>query len=954
MITTAPSTASFASALDRLASDTEIERNEETIKAVEEKESQSSIHEHVSAPQPARVSLALPSQSAADETYVSRTAASPSLSSSQLSSLPTPALTCDISSCSDDQTAETTISSFEDAVPALSNKVLNVAQSQSTLSLRETRGVSKDFTPFVLAPLRLPEIRNRSSIVSSPLSAPPSIPLPSLPGIPKHGLEDTDQNAGIASPNLQDDDDVPVTRPGSLHDPSARKVARTENLAENKPADAAERPNTADASPLGRPAFVAHASCPAPEFPRVLRSAKSSSSLRNRVSKKINLADLLGNKAREAEASQIPSDSVEERRSVKTPIRRRRTSLSIRIPKLFSRPSVRTDEQTPDSAIAWKSTESRFSPDSDTPVSTKCCPYCNLAYAKPHQPPSHAFRPASLVKRLQRAVSTPNLKHNVSGQKGEKRAEPKSAPPMPGISSPRFRAGSAATSPMPTAVLPIETKESTTLPSQPISSGSDATDTYFNIAGQPNAFGMRVPLTEPSVSDTDAALRNDKAGDKLAYFDMLVPITHATQSNERSDKAYTHTSKGAPNHGSVHVSFAAAPGTSRSIGSAAGSSGNDDDDDDDDERYRSSNSSSEHDDYGGTDSDQDSEEDEDELPLAHTHAGTLQAQRSLRDKLSAKNSPRKYVGARAATVGAQNSVAHASPSKRKSAVTRNPFGFSPDELSRKSMKGEKAKSRSSELQQSQNDRPPSLGDRPHNLLLPQTDEQVKRRNRSKGKAGLAPPLAPFVQDSVLTMSEGSDDDDLSVRRSRSVALQSKASSKRSVPEVLRSIVQPSPVNDHTGAGPSSEAVTAKNARASFHSKQRIYIEDPQHHFVYDIDENTTPLAILAHLREQGIISSNPAWTVMEMWRSLGVERPIRTFEYLQDIMHSWSTDPNASLFLVKKSPIAGLLSQTDGRPACKGFWTYTEVKRGKWSKRFCEVRNGTVYVGKSEKVRSKK
>lgn len=86
-----------------------------------------------------------------------------------------------------------------------------------------------------------------------------------------------------------------------------------------------------------------------------------------------------------------------------------------------------------------------------------------------------------------------------------------------------------------------------------------------------------------------------------------------------------------------------------------------------------------------------------------------------------------------------------------------------------------------------------------------------------------------------------------------------------------------------------------------------------------------------------------------------MERPLRSFEYLSDIMQSWhtiSSDQSSCLFLVKKTNIAfdGKESQTDGN-AEWGAWVQMEIKKGKWSKRWIELRNQTLFLGKSDKQR---
>lgn len=417
--------------------------------------------------------------------------------------------------------------------------------------------------------------------------------------------------------------------------------------------------------------------------------------------------------------------------------------------------------------------------------------------------------------------------------------------------------------------------------------------------------------------------------------------------------------------------------------------------DDDKSQRRSSHGSDSYTDYGGSDDD-DSEDDD--KPLAQAHPEAMQAQKSLR--LKEKERTKRGKSSRAIVQGqvsgspkhmgdhsqavdgtASQAVSRSAsareptayqhrplPRKKNTApaeAARNPFGFTRDELSHKSKALDLNKSRTGSLKQDQK-RPESSGSRPHALLLPQTDEHVKRRNRANGKQELAPPLAPFVQDSVLTMSEASEDDDDVVPLRANTSGHSHSSANRRVhtplaplPSTLDrapSTIHPSPIiPSMSTAVPaiSAPAEVAAVNKPAYHSKQRIYINDPQHHSIFDIDERTTAVNVLAQLRAKNAISDNPAYVVVEMWRTLGVERAVRDYEFLQDCIESWGNDANSSLFLVKKSNLASWTREAavqGNAAAAAGAWVQMETKRGKWSKRWLEVRNQGVFIGKSEKV----
>ena len=555
---------------------------------------------------------------------------------------------------------------------------------------------------------------------------------------------------------------------------------------------------------------------------------------------------------------------------------------------------------------------------------------------------------------------------------------------------------------------------------------SDKPVSYFPAMLSPQSDANRKPKSSPLLPRQEVA----------AFGPQATKHHGGGRQQDDSDSSATSSPASSSDDAPLGVSSGSIGGTgaARPATSSSGSQGSDDGEDDENGSRRTT-SSNDCDDYGGSDSDSDdaesneesSESADDDVPLAKALPDALKAQKSLRmkerEELSKKRgksgaggtptkrgSPSKVrsnpvaikpmhglppgaappLSASSSPVARSFSTRAPAPSQprpqpRKQATmpapARNPFGFARDELSKKDKGAQPGQERGRAASiKSEPKRPDSGGARPHNLLLPQTDEHVQRRNRSKGRSerDLAPPLAPFVQDSVLTMSEGSDDDDdlplqplagsttAKLRAAKSV--HKPVSPKGHAPsptlaglkinDAVRahSVAQPASADTSASSHPSAvgPADLAHMQRPAYHSKQRIYVNDPQHHATFDIDEKTTPATILAQLRAKNAISANPAYAVVEMWRQLGVERPLREYEYLQDSIQSWGNEVNASLFLVKKSDLSGLLTSATS-PAAEsetfGGWVQMELKRGKWSKRWLEIRNQSVFCGKSEKVR---
>ena len=411
--------------------------------------------------------------------------------------------------------------------------------------------------------------------------------------------------------------------------------------------------------------------------------------------------------------------------------------------------------------------------------------------------------------------------------------------------------------------------------------------------------------------------RDTQAEQSVQHSLPIMASTSSTSGAFRTAPAVDHQATPSKAHPQTKAS------RSNSRHSTASANGQDHDDEEDDNVRKSGTSSEDYNEYGESDEEEEDSEDDD-VPLASAHPEALKAQKSLRAKFrngarqpktSEKDAtPTKRVspskqqdmmplkpisGAISRSASERNPDSKSiRPVPRKQftdptaapTAQRNPFGFSRNELSRKLTKTDVGtpRGRSATLREEEEDskRPDSLGDRPHILLLPQTDEHVKRRNRSRGRSGLAPPLAPFVQDSILTMSEGSDSDDaLALKRSPSSKPNRSGSSAKTkakaAPEALKAsnggssslrdvVFPPASRLPLPAPMPVAPSEIASANRPAYKCKQRIYINDPQHHFIFEVDEQTTPLLVLAHLRSKGLISANPAWAVVEMWRNIGV------------------------------------------------------------------------------------
>ncbi|KAI9058118.1 hypothetical protein FKP32DRAFT_1680575 [Trametes sanguinea] len=100
--------------------------------------------------------------------------------------------------------------------------------------------------------------------------------------------------------------------------------------------------------------------------------------------------------------------------------------------------------------------------------------------------------------------------------------------------------------------------------------------------------------------------------------------------------------------------------------------------------------------------------------------------------------------------------------------------------------------------------------------------------------------------------------------------------------------------------------------------------------------------------EQG--AGSGGWMLWEISQDFGMERPIRSFEMLSDVCGAWNTDKTVNLLVIKKTLLAPLLSpkaMPSASPMCSGYVQW-EYKRGKWQKRWMELREHSLWLSKRD------
>ncbi|KZT67256.1 hypothetical protein DAEQUDRAFT_729291 [Daedalea quercina L-15889] len=153
--------------------------------------------------------------------------------------------------------------------------------------------------------------------------------------------------------------------------------------------------------------------------------------------------------------------------------------------------------------------------------------------------------------------------------------------------------------------------------------------------------------------------------------------------------------------------------------------------------------------------------------------------------------------------------------------------------------------------------------------------------------------------------------------------------------------------------PSTTKVSAQ-AKPQQIWQQRIYVGTMQQYVVVEVGSATSAGEVLQLVDAQGALAGGAGeggYMLWEVAQDFGMERPIRSFEMLADICNAWNSDKILLNFLViKRTLLTSLLSRSNlprSSPLHSGFVQY-EYKRGKWQKRWMELREHSLWLSKRE------
>ncbi|KAL7315986.1 hypothetical protein PS15m_005140 [Mucor circinelloides] len=132
---------------------------------------------------------------------------------------------------------------------------------------------------------------------------------------------------------------------------------------------------------------------------------------------------------------------------------------------------------------------------------------------------------------------------------------------------------------------------------------------------------------------------------------------------------------------------------------------------------------------------------------------------------------------------------------------------------------------------------------------------------------------------------------------------------------------------------------------------RIYIDDAKNHKVVQLSNLLTTAMVVQYLKKKGLLDNSDDWSLFEIDNQHGVERPLREWEIVLDVLSVWEPDASNALLVKKYSYHYTLTSESILQkkiPPMHG-WLSIEYKKGKWQKRYCFVKDNAIHHSKDNK-----
>ncbi|KAL9045830.1 MAG: hypothetical protein Q9214_001194 [Letrouitia sp. 1 TL-2023] len=206
------------------------------------------------------------------------------------------------------------------------------------------------------------------------------------------------------------------------------------------------------------------------------------------------------------------------------------------------------------------------------------------------------------------------------------------------------------------------------------------------------------------------------------------------------------------------------------------------------------------------------------------------------------------------------------------------------------------------------------------------------RNKTHSKGAATEPKKSFTQRMVDLVAQPQSRDD-------------------STTELKRMISPPFPIDSSVNA-PSPTFDAPKSAVNA--GQRNVMVKFEKSFIQVPVTPSTTPVDVVRSVSEQtGIPIRSNASVVLEAFKQLGLERPLRRYEHVRDVLNSWDNDSQNSLVI--ESSVTGeidddldVIHVSKQQPDESTFYLYHSQRPGHWDKRWISVRSdGQMQMAKS-------
>ncbi|KAH6575688.1 hypothetical protein BASA82_000783 [Batrachochytrium salamandrivorans] len=203
-------------------------------------------------------------------------------------------------------------------------------------------------------------------------------------------------------------------------------------------------------------------------------------------------------------------------------------------------------------------------------------------------------------------------------------------------------------------------------------------------------------------------------------------------------------------------------------------------------------------------------------------------------------------------------------------------------------------------------------------------------------------LSPTPVIPGFVLPEGSDDDDDDTDHSH----QGKSAAESRIAQVIHNEQVAQYMDAQESKQDKISLIMAKLNEANVKKiTTRIYIEDARSFKTLVLTSLMSADQVVRNVIDSFHLDASPDWALFELCNDIGVERPIRDWEIVTDIISAWDSANSVNAIVMKKYGYRVTLSckSLTGRfPRVQGY-LYLELKPGKWQKRFCVLRDSIIY-----------